>query len=285
MPIEDFADRQEAKRERLEDRADKAQNLASGHQKTADAIFNGIPMGQPILVGHHSEKRHRRDLARADRALRGSIDEAENANRLRQRAEGLGQHGISSDDPQASEKIAERIAQLEAKRDWMKAINAILRTKLREVRQRDPAGDEATALAELCQAGTITQQEWTKLARDFSMFPYHGLGFPAYALTNLGTNIRRLKDRVDSLARTATTQATTPPQLRTGAGYEVFEDRDENRVCFRFPNQPSTAICQALRQAGFHWNRTLGAWTRLLNNSAWQGAAYVADRIDRGELR
>lgn len=285
MPIEDFADRQEAKRERLEDRADKAETRSQQHQKTADAIFNGIPVGQPILVGHHSEKRHRRDLARADRAMRGSIEEAENANRLWARAESLGQHGISSDDPQAPDKIAERIAQLEAKRDWMKTINAILRSKLREVRGREPAGDEATALAELCKAGTLTQDEGLKLARDFSMFPYHGLGFPAYALTNLGANIRRLKDRVDSLARAATTQATMPPQLRTGDGYEVFEDRDENRVCFRFPNRPSAAICQALRQVGFHWNRTLGAWTRLLNNSAWHGAAYVADRIDRAELR
>jgi uncharacterized protein DUF3560 len=290
MPIEDYAERQEAKRERLEDRADKAASRAQQHQKTADSILSVIPMGQPILVGHHSEKRHRRDLARADRALHGSVEESAKAKFLRARADGLGKHGISSDDPGAPDKIAERIEQLEAKRDWMKAINAAVRAKLREVQKRDPAGvvephvDQATALAELCKDETITLAEAKKLADDFAMFPYHGLGFPAYALTNLGANIRRLTDRLESLQRSATTQATTPPRLHVGQGYEVYEDRDENRVCVRFPSRPSTTVCQALRQAGFHWNRTIGAWTRLLNSSAWHGAMYVAERIDRGEL-
>ena len=48
MPIEDYAERQEAKRERLEDRADKAETRAHQHQRRADQIFNAIPMGQPL---------------------------------------------------------------------------------------------------------------------------------------------------------------------------------------------------------------------------------------------
>jgi hypothetical protein len=33
-----------------------------------------IPMGQPILAGHHSERRHRKDLARADAHARAGLE-------------------------------------------------------------------------------------------------------------------------------------------------------------------------------------------------------------------
>jgi len=39
-----------------------------------------IPMGQPILVGHHSEGRHRRDLKRIDSGMRKAIEESEKAD-------------------------------------------------------------------------------------------------------------------------------------------------------------------------------------------------------------
>lgn len=284
MPIEDFAQRQEAKRDRLEERADKAAHRADQAQRTADAIFNGIPLGQPILVGHHSEKRHRRDLDRAGRAMDRTIEESKKADHLRQRAEGLGQHGISSDDPTAPDQLTARIAELEAKRDRMKAINVAVRAAQRVVKKRTPPGDEAAALAEAVAAGGITYDEAKKLASDFAIAPYHGLGIASYALTNLGANIRRLKDRLTSLSRTIATQATTPPKTREGTGYVIAEDYDENRVTFRYTRRPSPEVCQAMRQIGFHWNRTLGAWTRLLNSSAWHAAGWVADRIDRGEL-
>ena len=112
MPIEDYADRQEAKRDRLEERADKAATRADQAHRAADRIYHGIPMGQPILVGHHSEKHHRRDLERADNAMHRTIEESEKAQHLRQRADGLGKHGISSDDPTAPDQITERIAAL-----------------------------------------------------------------------------------------------------------------------------------------------------------------------------
>jgi hypothetical protein len=45
---------------------------------SAHQILDIIPPGQPILVGHHSEGRHRRDLARVDRYFQkaGEEDEA-----------------------------------------------------------------------------------------------------------------------------------------------------------------------------------------------------------------
>lgn len=51
-----------------------------------DAVSN-IPMGQPILVGHHSERRHKRALERSDRNMHKSIEEGERARYWQHRAE------------------------------------------------------------------------------------------------------------------------------------------------------------------------------------------------------
>ena len=46
-------------------------------------------MGQPILVGHHSERRHRRDLDRIDSHMRKSIEEDKKADYFSNRAANL----------------------------------------------------------------------------------------------------------------------------------------------------------------------------------------------------
>lgn len=60
----DQKERLEQRAERLEDRADRLGDESAARYAAGKRIADGIPMGQPILVGHHSEKRHRRDLAR-----------------------------------------------------------------------------------------------------------------------------------------------------------------------------------------------------------------------------
>jgi hypothetical protein len=76
--LERAADRAEA----LDDRAARLAREAAGHSDRAHAATAQIPFGQPILVGHHSERRHRAAIARSDSAMRRSIEtrrEAEGA--------------------------------------------------------------------------------------------------------------------------------------------------------------------------------------------------------------
>ncbi len=54
----------EERPERTRKAAAAARAEAESCFKREHAIGSGIPMGQPILVGHHSEKRHRRDIER-----------------------------------------------------------------------------------------------------------------------------------------------------------------------------------------------------------------------------
>ncbi len=80
--------------ERAADRADRfagyAEN-AAGRSQAAEAnarrISDGIPFGQPILVGHHSEGRHRRDIARIDRGWERAAKEDRKAGHWSQRAD------------------------------------------------------------------------------------------------------------------------------------------------------------------------------------------------------
>src|SRR5687767_11343825 len=66
--------KQAARRGRLQRASERARRESQTAHGQAANIWGAIPMGQPILVGHHSERRHRRDLAKADRAMRKSID-------------------------------------------------------------------------------------------------------------------------------------------------------------------------------------------------------------------
>lgn len=122
------ADKQEAKQDRLIARADKAQRNAAAARGSAQRIMDAIAMGQPILVGHHSERRHRRDLKRLRRNTRTQIDEQNKANQLLARANDENTD-ISSDDP---EKHSARIAELEERRAQLKAFNEEARAQKKE---------------------------------------------------------------------------------------------------------------------------------------------------------
>lgn len=74
-------------------RAEKYQRLADKYKKQADEYYESerkilsvIPPGQPILVGHHSERRHRRDLERAERNRKKGMEARELAEKYQRLA-------------------------------------------------------------------------------------------------------------------------------------------------------------------------------------------------------
>lgn len=62
------------------------QSAADAHHAAADQISSGIPFGQPILVGHHSEGRARRDAAKIHTNMRKAIDAGEAAREAERKA-------------------------------------------------------------------------------------------------------------------------------------------------------------------------------------------------------
>jgi hypothetical protein len=65
-----LADRANERAERFDRYHDRRLSDAERTHASVSAIANGIPLGQPILVGHHSERRARRDV---DRIRRGTV--------------------------------------------------------------------------------------------------------------------------------------------------------------------------------------------------------------------
>lgn len=118
----DYAERQEQKKERYQERVEQAEQRSQLHYENQKKIANVIPMGQPILIGHHSEKRHRKDLDRIDNEMRKSIRESEKADYYRNKIDNIDNgKAISSDDPQAIEKLQAKIEELEQAKLEVKA--------------------------------------------------------------------------------------------------------------------------------------------------------------------
>jgi Domain of unknown function (DUF3560) len=118
--------RAERRRAWAEGRAAKAEAASqASHDATA-----GIPFGQPILVGHHSEGKHRRAVERSQRQASKSIEHRDMANHHAQAAATIEtqlSRSIYNDDTDAIERLRDRIAEHEAERKEMKARNAAYR--------------------------------------------------------------------------------------------------------------------------------------------------------------
>lgn len=88
--LADQAERLEERGERLAARADKHAAVSDAARERADHISERFWMGQPILIGHHSERKARRDQDRMHDLTRKAISEGEYAHRLSQRANAAG---------------------------------------------------------------------------------------------------------------------------------------------------------------------------------------------------
>jgi hypothetical protein len=113
-PASTFQARQDASDERAEahaGRAEKERERYGARRDAANAIVAMIPMGQPILVGHHSERRHRRDLDRHDRNMRKAIEHNRNADRAAGRSDSVRAQAEARQSPVV---MGRKVARLQA---------------------------------------------------------------------------------------------------------------------------------------------------------------------------
>lgn len=267
-----FEAKQEARRARLSAAADRAEARAEAAYTRADMseAATGIPFGQPILVGHHSERRHRRAIETAERAMRTSIEEGNRAEDLRERAAAVGTGGVSSDDPEAIAKLTAQLEDAECLQEQMKAANKIIRKWSAKGVTHETIGADFDGLAvELLAIGpTFTPTAVRELITPIM----GGIGFASFSLTNNNANIARLKKRIEVLRAAA--QRVTKTHDFPGV-CQVVENAEENRVQFRFPGKPDADTRASLKSHGFRWAPSQDAWQRQLNNAG----IYAARRV------
>lgn len=257
MSKSDYYERQEARRERYIQRAAKARRNAAFAAQKAGEMAAVIPAGQPILVGHYSEKSDRRYRERIGQTMDKAIRLDDKADYYAEKAETVGRGGISSDAPDAIVLLEHKLTEREAKQARMKEINAAFRK-----------GDAA-----LLALG-MTQAEIDKMREN--MPSYFGQPFPSFSLSNNGAEIRRLKKRIETLKATALDETT-----RTAFdGGVIIDNAEENRLQIIFDSKPDKAVREALKGRGFHWSPNNRAWQRKRSHDATYCARLICGLAD-----
>lgn len=261
----DYHERLENRREAFERLADKAERTGKAALETAHDMASVIPFGQPILVGHHSEKRDRRYRKRIDDKFRKGFESLEKAKHYAIKAQTVGGGGISADDPEALAKVREQLAEREEHQTEMKADNAKLRKA--KISPDDPQAVEklrAVGLSDRTLHELVSLLKYTP----YQVRPHFKL--PGYALSNNNAQIKRLRDRIKVLERMAPEDAPdeTVAVHPGGPNLGKIESRPEiGRVAITFPGPPAAEIRAELKRNGFRWSRREGAWLRHLHTS------------------
>jgi phospholipid N-methyltransferase len=87
-----LVERQEERAERFQEYRESRIEDAENAREAVARISDGIPMGQPILIGHHSEKHARKDAERIENGMRRAVKMWETAEYWKQRAKGAIRH-------------------------------------------------------------------------------------------------------------------------------------------------------------------------------------------------
>lgn len=185
-PTRTYRERREARAERLRQWAAKRETRAEQAAASVDTLTSLIPLGQPILLGHHSQRRAERDRDRIVNGTRRVVEHSTKARDFTSRAENIeaaAEHAIYSDDADAITRLKERIAGLESERSTIKAYNAAC---------RKGTADPATLPANLARELASSIRVWGDVQCP-------GGRFPSYTLRNLSGNINRNKRRLAAL--------------------------------------------------------------------------------------
>ncbi len=256
MPRQDYAARVAAKRERIAELAKRFEEGAITLINSGRDDLHMIPFGQPILVGHHSERRDRAFRALACRKIEKGIELSEKAEHYAKKAESIGTGGISSDDPEAIQKLEVKMGEAIAHRErWREIIRAI---RLLKIGMRDPY-----------RALNLTEDEETTI---WASNPYF-----SYILANASANIRRIKERIEALRKEGDGQDELSIER---AGYAIRENREENRIQVIFPGRPDDDTRARLKAYGFRWAPSQGAWQRHLNEAGRAAAIRLSSALD-----
>ena len=169
------------------------------------------------------------------------------------RSTGMG--GIRQDDPQAIPKLQKKLAGLEKAQETMKAVNAYYRKH-----------------GTLDGCPHLSPESLENLKADMaSGWHYENKPFQSWELSNNNAEIRRVRQRIESLTR-ANEVAYVGWEFDGG---HVEANRDQGRLQVFFDGKPEADARQQLKENGFRWAPSVGAWQRLLNDNAY----YASDRI------
>ncbi len=142
-----LVDRAEERADRFGDYQQKRAADGDRAHQGVKAITSGIPFGQPILVGHHSERRARRDVERIDNGMRRAVQMWETSEYWKWRAAGALAHEKYKE---RADVRARRIKKLEADKRKQERTKAEAEKFLAAWSREGITHDEALRIANYC---------------------------------------------------------------------------------------------------------------------------------------
>lgn len=238
--------------------------LSAKNVKLSETLYNNakrlgdlIPMGQPILVGHHSESHHRNHIKKMDNNMSKSIFADRKAQYYENKSKALANNKtIFTDDPEAVIKLREKIEKLEKSQVLMKSVNKIIK------KYKDNSAEHLFTL------GFSEKRVIEILTPDYC----NRTGFASYEITSISTKIREAKKRIEHLLILSKLETKS---IMIGE-VEVINNSEDNRTQIKFPAKPSIEIIQALKRNGFKYAYSTGLWQKHLSNYAYQNAQTIS---------
>lgn len=116
-------ERLQAKAEKHRERAAKASAQSDHYYEKSNEHRDFLSLGEPIKVGHHSEKRHRRIIEQANTNMGKSVEAANKASELLERAYGAeaASENIFIDTPECLPRLREKLERLTSIHEETKA--------------------------------------------------------------------------------------------------------------------------------------------------------------------
>lgn len=258
--------REEKRQRRIEAfkaRAEKARNESTAAYNRSNSYVAGIPAGQPILVGHYSEKRHRNALDKSWNALGQSVKLGEKADYYEQKAVAAENNtNIYLEDDDSVQRLEEKIKDLKESQEKMKAINKVCKSKKLTSEQKKERLQKEFSLKEKTIESLLTED-------------YRGLGYPSYMLTNNNANIKQAEKQLQK----AIFLKNTESKEYEINGITIKENTDDNRVQIFFEGKPDEETRKTLKRSGFRWSPSNLAWQTYLNRWNIEKAKEIAAKV------
>lgn len=254
--MNDYEERKQARIDYYREKAEQARQESHQLYRQSSDMLSAIPPGQPILVDHHSARGHRRLLEQVDQKMGQSVAASEKAAYYEHKAEAAENNtAISSDDPDALDKLKARLERLKSNQAFMKKVNAYYR------KHKTCQGCEG-----------VSEELATELDESMkNAYSWETAPFPSYALSNNNQNIKRIEGRIQQLERAQ----ETGYRGWDFEGGTVVPNQKENRLQIIFDEIPPEELRRELSHWGFHWSRRNQAWQRQLNPNAIRAASYI----------
>ena len=257
-----YEEKQARRKERYQELSIKAVLKSNEAYSKAVKMADVIPFGQPILLGHHSEKRDRKYRARITSTFEKSFEESNKAEYYERKAESVGMGGISSDDPEAIRKLTNKLEGLKDSHEKMKSANKIIKSKKANYSEK---------LLKIIEIGFKEE-----LAKELLNGDFMGrLGFATCSLQNNNAEIKRIEKRIEALSKSQNKK-------------DIIEEKDNfifkvnyeiNRIMFIFDGKPSEEVRNILKRNAFNWSKLNNAWIRKITPNALYVAKSLKEQL------